>query len=251
MITSTQNQQVKSILKLKKSAKERRKAGQFVVEGMRFVDEIPDAAFVKAYATEQYLAQHAFSREVEEVSESVMGQISDTKTPQGIVAIARMPQYSLEQMIGHTSRSLLLLENVQDPGNLGTMVRTAEGAGMAGIIMSRDTVDLFSPKVARATMGAIFRVPFVYVDKLEQVLPTLKEHGYTSFAAHLKGRDMYEESFKGKCAFFIGNEGNGLTDELTQLADKKIKIPMEGKVESLNAAIAAALLMYEAKRQNR
>lgn len=253
MITSIQNQQVKNILKLKKSGKERRKQGEFVVEGMRSVAEIPKEAFVRAYATTEYLKNHAYSfaGEVEEVSESVMRQISDTKTPQGIVAIARMPKHSLPSILEREEGILLVLENVQDPGNLGTMIRTAEGAGVSGVIMSKDTVDIFNPKVTRATMGSIFRVPFLYVESLLDIIPKLHENGYMSFAAHLQGQDIYEEDFRGKVAFFIGNEGNGLTDELTSQSKKKIKIPMEGRVESLNAAIAAALLMYEARRQNR
>lgn len=267
MITSVQNQQIKNILKLKKSGKERRKQKQFVLEGMRLVAEIPKESFVRAYATTQYLKNHILSHkahkesenfskyffdgEIEEVSETVMKQISDTKTPQGIVAIAKMPEYSLEYILDREEGILLILENVQDPGNIGTMIRTAEGAGVAGVIMSKDTVDIFNPKVTRATMGSIFRVPFLYVDDLLDIIPKLHENGYMSFAAHLQGQDIYDEDFRGKVAFFIGNEGNGLTDELTSQLKKKIKIPMEGEVESLNAAIAAALLMYEAKRQNR
>lgn len=270
MITSIQNQQVKNILKLKKSGKERRRQGMFVVEGMRFVAEIPEEFFVKAYATTEYLNNHMrwmeddcskiepkdMDRylplgEFEEVSESVMRQISDTKTPQGIIAVARMPEYSLDSILEREEGILLILENVQDPGNLGTIIRTAEGAGVSGIIMSKDTVDVFNPKVARATMGSVFRVPFLYVEDLLDIIPRLRENGYTSFAAHLKGKNLYEEDFRGKVAFFIGNEGNGLTDKLTAQSERKIKIPMEGKLESLNAAIAAALLMYEAKRQKR
>lgn len=268
MITSIQNQQVKNILKLKKSGKERRRQGVFVVEGMRFVSEIPEEFFVKAYATTEYLNHHRrwmeenrseiepkdidrHQGEIEEVSESVMRQISDTKTPQGIVAVARMPRYCLDSILEREEGILLLLENIQDPGNLGTMIRTAEGAGVSGIIMSKDTVDIFNPKVARATMGSIFRVPFLYVEDLVDIILKLGKNGYTSFAAHLEGKDLYDEDFSGRVAFFIGNEGNGLTDRLTAKADRKIKIPMEGSLESLNAAIAAALLMYEAKRQKR
>ncbi len=251
MITSVQNQQVKTILKLQKSIKERRKRGEFVVEGMRFVSEIPEQSLIKVYATGEYIKAHPMAGDVEEVSENVMGQMTDTKTPQGVVAIAKMPSYTLESILERDEGILLLLENLQDPGNLGTILRTAEGAGVSGIIMSKETVDIFNPKVTRATMGSIFRVPFLYVDNLSDVLPKLRENGYMSFAAHLQGKDIYEEDFRGKCAFFIGNEGNGLTDELTSQAEKKIKIPMRGKVESLNAAIAASLLMYEARRQNR
>lgn len=251
MITSVQNQQVKNILKLKKSGKERRKQGLFVLEGLRLVSEVPREALVKAYATEQYLEQHSFLGEIETVSESVMQQLCDTKTPQGIVAVAKMPVYSLEEILRGGDGILLVLENVQDPGNLGTMIRTGEGAGVCGVLMSKDTVDIFNPKVIRATMGSIFRVPFLYVEDLLELLPKLHEEGYISFAAHLEGKDIYEEDFRKKVAFFIGNEGNGLSAALADQTKKKIKIPMEGRVESLNAAIAASLLIYEARRQRR
>ena len=144
---------------------------------------------------------------------------------------------------------MLVLENLQDPGNLGTILRTGEGAGINGIIMSRETVDIYNPKVTRSTMGSIFRIPFVYVDDLFEVTQMMKDRKITTYAAHLNGTDYTRESYTSGTAFLIGNEGNGLTDELTDKAQKKIKIPMCGKVESLNAAMASGLLVYEARRQ--
>ena len=144
----------------------------------------------------------------------------------------------------------MILENLQDPGNLGTILRTGEGAGITGVIMSSQTVDIYNPKTIRATMGSIYRVPFLYVDDLSKVIERLHKKKIHTYAAHLKGTDYYlDQQFKEPTAFLIGNEGNGLSKEIADLAEKYIKIPMEGKVESLNAAVASALLMYEAHRQ--
>ena len=146
----------------------------------------------------------------------------------------------------------LILESIQDPGNLGTMVRTGEGAGITGVIMNKTTVDLFNPKTIRSTMGSIYRVPFYVAEDLAETLDSLKKQGVALYAAHLKGEHAYdEEDYTGACGFLIGNEGNGLSDTIANLADTYIKIPMEGQVESLNAAISASLLMYEANRQRR
>ena len=147
---------------------------------------------------------------------------------------------------------ILVLESIQDPGNLGTMLRTGEGAGISGVLMNDTTADIYHPKTIRATMGSVYRVPCVITEDLRGAVLQLKTAGITVYAAHLKGRAAYDEpDYTGGCAFLIGNEGNGLTDEMAALADAYIRIPMEGQVESLNAAIAATLLMYEASRQRR
>ena len=187
------------------------------------------------------------------VSDEVFAKMSDTQTPQGILCIIRQIHYSLEDMDADDSIPLfLLLENLQDPGNLGTIMRTGEGAGVSGIIMSRDTVDIYNPKTIRATMGSVYRVPFLYTEDIRDTIIALKEKGVGIYAAHLKGSKYYDEcDYTNPSAFLIGNEGNGLTEETAAIADTYIKIPMEGKVESLNAAVAAALLMYEGTRQRR
>jgi TrmH family RNA methyltransferase len=136
---------------------------------------------------------------------------------------------------------------------MGTIVRTAEGAGATGIIMNNTTVDIYSPKVVRSTMGSIFRVPHIIVSDLGATIKSLEEeHGIAVYAAHLKGDKFYDElDFTGPTAFMIGNEGNGLTDETSALATSYLKIPMEGQLESLNASVAASLLMYETHRQRK
>ena len=123
---------------------------------------------------------------------------------------------------------------------------------MTGIIMSRDCVDIYNPKTIRSTMGALYRMPFVYVEDLHETLQELKNRNIRLFAAHLEGRNNYEEEdYTGNTGFLIGNEGNGLTEELSAAADAWVKIPMAGKVESLNAAVAASILMFETARQRR
>ena len=154
---------------------------------------------------------------------------------------------------GHGNHPLLLvLEDIQDPGNLGTIFRTTEAAGATGIVMSRGTVDIFHPKVVRATMSAVFRMPFYISNDLCAEISAFRERGIRSYAAHLGGKRAYDELPLSKgCAFLIGNEGNGLSEELTAQADEKIIIPMAGGAESLNAAMAAGILLFEAARQRR
>lgn len=266
MITSANNQQMKAVSALLKKAKERRTTKSFVVEGPRMVVEAPVEALKAVYVSEIYeknpenkavLAElknkcDCAGATYEVVADNVFKSVSDTQTPQGIMAVVSMPEYSIEQLLNEDKTHLLILESIQDPGNLGTMVRTGEGAGITGIIMNKTTVDLFNPKTIRSTMGSIYRVPFYVTEDLGATMCELQKQGISLFAAHLKGQHAYdEEDYTKACGFLIGNEGNGLSDEIADLADTYIKIPMEGQVESLNAAISATLLMYEANRQRR
>ena len=186
----------------------------------------------------------------ETVSTEVFAKMADTQTPQGILTVLEQPVYDLTQLLEQPDPLFLMLENLQDPGNLGTMIRTGEGAGITGVIMNNQTVDIFNPKTIRATMGSIFRVRFVYVPDLAPLLEQMHAKGIYTYAALLKGQEYYDSfSFREPTAFLIGNEGNGLSKEISDQAGQYLKIPMEGRVESLNASIAAALLMYEAHRQ--
>ena len=260
MITSTSSSQVKHVISLLSKARERKKNKEYVVEGVRMVSEVPADLLVKIYMSERFHSnnpeyvhelvkkQGISSDNIEIVADNVFDRMSQTQTPQGIMAVVRMKDSSISDML--TDNPLLILvENLQDPGNLGTILRTGEGAGINGVIMSHDTVDIYNPKVTRSTMGSIFRVPFVYVDDLLEVAETMKQKNIITYAAHLNGTDYTKEDYQKGTAFFIGNEGNGLTDKLTDKVQKKIKIPMCGKVESLNAAMASGLLVYEARRQ--
>ena len=134
----------------------------------------------------------------------------------------------------------------------GTILRAGEGAGVTGIILDRGSADIYSPKVIRSTMGSIYRVPFIYTDDLHQTIGEVKKQGIHLYAAHLKGKHNYEEeNYTGPSGFLIGNEANGLTEETAALADAWVRIPMAGKVESLNAAVAASVLLFETARQRR
>lgn len=261
MISSIANSQIKNIIKLQKQAKVRNEQGQFVVEGKKMFEEARDQANVhleKAFVSESYYIQQCNQDEryfkgcsFEIVSDAVMKEASETMTPQGILALVKKPQYQLKDMLHKDRVRLLVLEDVRDPGNLGTMIRTAEGVGISGVIMSKDSVDIFNPKVIRSTMGAIYRVPFIYVDNFIETLTQIKESSVVIFAAHLAGAVRYDTVDYGqKSAVMIGNEANGLSVEASALATKCIKIPMEGSVESLNAAIAAAILMYEVYKKD-
>ncbi|MDE5863155.1 MAG: RNA methyltransferase [Lachnospiraceae bacterium] len=255
MITSTSNSKIKNLNKCLKNAKERRKQDIFLVEGLRMFAEIPQHMHVETYATEEFYHSHReLFKEIsfELVADHVMDTISDTRTPQGVVSIVKRKHYEPEEVCRlDTSMAPLILaiENLQDPGNLGTIVRTAEGAGVTGIFMSRDTVDIYNPKVVRSTMGSIFRVPFCYVENLTQQILELNRKGCRTYSAHTQGTSFYDEDYCYPTIFCIGNEGNGLSEALISACNCKISIPMAGKVESLNAATAATVLMYEAMRQ--
>lgn len=260
MINSTANHQIKNIILLQTKAKARNKQDSFIIEGTRMFMEVPKERLVKTYVTEEYfknatedIREKIHLSEHEFVSEEVFKRISDTVTPQGILAIVRKREISIDELYNNKeskNKILMILEDIQDPGNLGTIIRTAEAAGIAAVIMSKGTVDIYNPKVVRSTMGTIFRVPFAYVDNLEMIIEQLKEQGVRVYAAHLKGEKYYYQAdYRQASAFLIGNEGNGLSKNISEKADELIKIPMYGKVESLNAACAATILMYETVRQ--
>ena len=265
MITSSANSRVKQVIQWQTKAKERKKAGVFLTEGFKMYEEAPLESILEVYvaesalaslekmdAKEEKMAEKLKKTGYEVVADSLFKKMADTQTPQGILCVVKQPEYRLEEILKQDRPLLMILENLQDPGNLGTIIRTGEGAGVTGVIMTAKTVDIFNPKVIRATMGSVFRVPFLYVEDMEDTLKKLKEKGIRTYAAHLAGREYYDSfSFTGGTAFLIGNEGNGLEKKTADLTDSYLKIPMEGKVESLNAAIAASLLMYEAQRQRR
>ena len=257
MITSTSNKKIKDVISLTKKASARREAELFVVEGIKMFSEIPAEDIAEIYASESFLENapagclEGLEEKCEAVTDTVYAYMSDTKTPQGILALVKQKDYELEEMLG-TKPALLILETLQDPGNLGTIVRMAEATGITGIIMNESTCDIYNPKVVRSTMGAIFRVPFMYTKDLEGTIEELKAGGVKTYAAHLEGKESYDKfDYRGPAAFMIGNESNGLSERIAALADEKIIIPMLGKVESLNAAIAASVLSFELARQRR
>ena len=261
MITSTGNTKVRRIAAYMEKSKARREDDVYVVEGIRMNTEIPPADILETYVSEsflhrmqqserQYLA--ALANGYETVTDDVFRKMSDTQSPQGILSVVRQKHSDLAHILDQNNPMLLLLEDVQDPGNLGTMFRSAEGAGVNGILMSRGTADVYNPKVVRSTMGAIFRMPFLYVDSIPDTMAQLRKRGICTYAAHLQGKKAYDEmDYTKPCAFLIGNEGNGLSREAAEAADNYILIPMLGKVESMNAGTSAAILTFEAARQRR
>lgn len=259
MITSSSNPKVKQIVQWQNKAKERRSAGIFLAEGFKMFGEAPEGWIREVYISDGIrdrasaipgMGEKLARTGCETVSQEVFRKMSDTQNPQGILCVLRRPRYSLEDLLLLPAPLFLVLENLQDPGNLGTIVRAGEGAGVTGIITGAGTADLYNPKTIRATMGSVFRVPCVCVENLGQTVAQLQENGVRVYAAHLEGERYYDSfSFREGTAFLIGNEGAGLSGELASRADSYLKIPMEGSVESLNAAVTASILMYEVHRQ--
>ena len=264
MITSISNPRIKNLIQLQKKGKARREQQCFVVEGLKMVLEAPTERLKAIYMSENFSRGEEQRQAVEKkaaasgcfleiLSDKVFKEASDTMTPQGVMAVVSMVSFDWQQLALQKSdgkRMILILESLQDPGNLGTILRTGEGAGIDGIILNRTSVDPYMPKVIRSTMGSIYRVPVAVAEDMEVVVSRLKESGTRVYAAHLKGEKSYcEQDYLTDTCFMIGNEANGLSDALADMATDYIRIPMAGQVESLNAGVAAALLMYEAKRQ--
>lgn len=258
----------KFIKELMVKPKLRRESGLYLVDGPKMACEIPAEDVEEVYVTSDFLrSPHAaFCQSLlahtgyTEITESEMKQISDTVTPQGVLIVARQKRLrGLSALLSAAGEKplLLILETIQDPGNLGTILRASEAAGVNGVLMNRGCADIYAPKVVRSTMGAIFRVPFLAVENLCTAVQSLKngvgENGKMNvYAAHLKSAvDYTKADFTGGAAVMIGNESKGLSEELCAYADQMIKIPMAGKVESLNAAMAAAIIAFEAARQRR
>ncbi len=272
VITSLTNDTVKYIEKLKKKASFRREEGCFVVEGIRMIREVPENRRILLFLTEDASRQHpelaSWCERTELVSPQVLQKLSDTETPQGMLAVVSMsdrapsaepardaePTCTAEPARDaeptRTAEPLyLVLDGLQDPGNVGTLIRTAEAVGATEVLMSRNTADPYSPKVVRSTMGTIFRVSVRITEDLPSAIEELKKKGVVIFGTHLSGTDFYEADLTGPAAFLIGNEGNGLSEAVAATADRLLKIPMEGKVESLNAAVSGSVVAYEAYRQ--
>ena len=263
-VTNAKSDIVKRTASLKTASVARRE-GFFLVEGLRSVDElIKSTAFgVEWLFIEQSLLEtdarlRAYFEKrlpadtrVYRVSKDIFKKVSDTETPQGVLAVVRRTGDTVEDILKRSENPLIcVVENLQDPGNAGTIMRTADAAGAAGVIATKGTVDFYSPKVVRSTMGSLLHLPIVQGADLARTVEELKANGIRVFAAALGATKYhFEADFTGPCAILIGNEGNGLTEEAIALADEKIIIPMPGSAESLNAAMAAGVVMFEAVRQ--
>ena len=240
MITSKNNQQLKNVRKLLESAKYRKETGLFVVEGERLFKEVPEGLIAQVYVSEKFQGNLPDEKICEVVDAEIFKGISDTVSPQGILAVVRKPRFAEEDA---PEGKVILLDGVRDPGNMGTIIRTAEAAGVRAVYLSPDCADIFNPKVVRSTMGSIFRVPVFYADLLE-VIKKFKESKKAVYGTSLEADKFYDEVSLSDAGIVIGNEANGISREVLSSVTCNVKIPMKGKVESLNAAVCAAVLMF-------
>ncbi len=259
LITSKDNDLIKHIRKLKEK-KYRDEFGEFIIEGAKMIEEaIREEAQIKYIIvcddckTESSMTQEQLydiaKYECIYVTEKIFSLITDVVAPQGIMAIVEKPIKS-ENKIDYKADSFLLLDNIQDPGNMGTILRTADSLNMKQIIVSPGTADCYNSKVVRSTMGAIFRVNVIERD-LEKVIKEMQKREIKLYGTDLKTNQTIYDVDYHKTAVIIGNEANGVAENLLALVDEKIKIPMPGKTESLNAAVATGIILYEIHRRNR
>lgn len=257
LITSKENKIIKHIIKLKEK-KYRKEYNEYIIEGVKIVKEaIEEKANIKyliineevlnTELVQKHLGQELSKRDYIEVPSNIFKLISDVENPQGVIAIVE--KENLEENIDFEQDVILALDDLQDPGNLGTIIRTADSVGLNQILVSKGTVDAFSSKVIRSTMGAIFRVKIIECEKLPLTLEKIKNNGYNIMVTDLEAsKSIYDIKFQKK-AIVIGNEANGVSREIKDLADIKAIIPMLGKTESLNASIATGVILYEYVRQ--
>lgn len=258
MITAKDNELIKHIGALMTSAKKRRMSGSFVSEGVRLCsDGVKSGAEVKVFlytdaARRKYPEDHALisasAKRTEEISESLLKKISDTQTPQGFLCVFGVLDKNCKSYKIEKKGRYAALENVQDPSNMGTILRTAEALGIDGVILSGDCCDIYSPKVVRGSMGAVFRVPVIIAESFTEYVSELTAAGFDTYAStpH-QARDVRSVSFDGG-VMLIGNEGNGLRPETIAACKTSVRIDMKGRAESLNASAAAAILFYELMR---
>ena len=200
MISSAQKTQVKNIIKLNQKAKARREQGLFIAEGRKMFLEAPDDWIEKIYVAESMLEDEEVMTKVrrfswEAVENGVFRQMCDTQTPQGILTVLRQPSYELEDLLKEEKPLLMVLEDLQDPGNAGTIIRTGEGAGVSGVFLTKTCVDITNPKVIRATMGSVYRIPFFFVEDVVSLKQKLQGRGIRFFAAHLQGKNSYDREY--------------------------------------------------------
>lgn len=259
-LTGSQNPLIKEVRALK-SKSGREEKGLYLIEGIRFVTEALKENIELRYVmfSETYLSDRGSQdllRSIEESSldsyvipDSLFASISDTQTPQGILAILNLERKQLKdtELAGEL---LVILDTIKDPGNLGTIIRTADAAGCGGVIVPDGCVDVYNPKVLRSTMGSIFHVPVCHCSNIAEAMNTTRKCGFKLCASHLEGSiSIYDADLSGKVALIIGSEAEGIGDKTAEEADILIRIPMGGRAESLNAAVAAGIMIFEAVRQ--
>ena len=256
IITSKDNENIKSIKKLKER-KYRDLNNEYIIEGVKILKEaIQEKAVIKKIVIcEECLANNIIDEkllyEIAKydclyVSKKIFEGLTDVSKPQGILAVV---EKNNKKDINYNEDIIVALDGLQDPGNLGTILRTLDSANLSQVIVSKDTVDAYNPKVVRSTMGAIFRVNIVEAENLKETLKEMKRHKYKVMCTDLTAsKNIYEIDYTKKI-LVIGNESNGISKELLDMADEKIIIPMLGKTESLNASVATSIIVYEYVRR--
>ncbi len=256
-LTGLQNPVVKAAAELKQK-KYRTQNSLYLAEGLRTAEE---AVAYKAVETLFYVAtdDDRTMRLLEDaamqniklvcVNENVMKKIADTETPQGIIAVCKMRQPKLENLLA-SGKMLLVLDRVGDPGNIGTMLRTADAAGIGGLVLLKGCADIYAPKTVRSSMGSLFHIPVLSGVSEQEFVSAAKKAGYDLLVTCLDGADnLYKADLSGRIAFVMGNEAGGVSETLLEKADKRVYIPMAGRAESLNVAMAAGIVMFEALRR--
>ena len=259
VITSKDNETIKHIKKLKEK-KYREEYREFIIEGAKMIEEaINEKANIKSIiicddcktqsAIPNELMYEIAKKNCIYVDQKIFSTITDVINPQGIMAVVEKPDNKAQQ-IDYTQDVYLILDNIQDPGNIGTILRTADSLDIKQIIVSKGTADVYNLKVVRSTMGAIFRVKVIEVEDLTKVIKEMKKQKIEVCATDLRtDKSIYDIDYS-KTAIVIGNEANGVSEKVLEEASTRIKIPMLGKTESLNAAVATSVILYEAYRKN-
>ncbi|MCI8636939.1 MAG: RNA methyltransferase [Clostridia bacterium] len=256
-ITSKDNEFIKHIKKLK-DKKYRDMANEYLIEGIKLVEEaIQEKAPIKQIilcddceknaAISKDLMYAIAKHECVYVTENILKYLSEVQSPQGILAV--IEKNNNDMQIDYTQDVIVALDDVQDPGNLGTILRTVDSVGLTQILLSKGTADAFNPKVVRSTMGAIFRVKIIECEDLKQTLKEIKKHKFKIVVSSLQTENTIYDIKYQKKVIVIGNEANGVEPTIRQMSDEAIKIPMLGKTESLNASVATGIILYEYVRQ--
>lgn len=257
LIKSQNNNLIKLIRSLK-SKKSRQKNEMFIIEGVRFLEFVVEnniPIIEICFSSELYetsggedLLNKAYKMgiKITEIESKIFNSITDTKNTQGIIGLVALNKLKFE-VENYKDKFVLILDRIQDPGNLGTIIRTADAAGVDLVVLSKGTVDPYNEKVLRSTMGSIFTVPLLLEEDILVLINNLKEIDYSIISSYLQTEDRYDNiDYTGSIAIVIGNEANGVDDGIIKLSDEFAKIPIWGKAESLNAAVAAGIIMYQA-----
>ena len=232
----------------------RRKTERFVVEGPHLVCEAGELIDFIVYSDNLPIVSRLSKKGIQclKVSRQQFLDISQVETPQGVLAVVKQQVYTLDNILTKTAPLIVFCIGIQDPGNLGTIIRTADAVAASGVILSRGTVDLYNQKVIRSTMGSLFHLPIAQVVDPLETIKKLKAKNIQVIATFLSGaRDHFKLEYNKACAILVGNEGAGLPKEIVAAADEVVKIPIPGKAESLNAGISTAVILYEALRQRK